>query len=329
MKALLKNRGAKRVFGARVLLALILVFSVAVLGGCGSSDSVEGGSHDGAKPVVVATTTFLADLARVLVGDQLEVVSLMGVGIDPHQYQASAGDVDKLTGADIVLYHGLHLEGKMTDIFAGLIRQNKQVISVEAALSPDDLLADEDNPDAYDPHVWFDVALWKKTAQYVAAGFSTVPGIDAGKIAANLSAYELLLDDLDAYIVQRLSELRPEQRVLITAHDAFRYFGNAYGVEVRALQGISTEAEAGIKDVTALADFITERDIRAVFIESSVPHKSIESLRDAVLSRGGKVQLGGELYSDSLGDKESGHDSYIETVKANIDTIVDALKSKE
>lgn len=323
-----------------VIMALSLVFALTACGNGGSGGSTDagnvnqggaasgsaGGSEaDTKKLSVVATTTFLADLAKVLVGDQVEVIPLMGVGIDPHQYKASAGDIDKLSNANIVLYHGLHLEGKMGEVFEGLSKQGKNIIVAEMAYEKTELLEDEENPDVYDPHTWFDVMLWKKTAQYVAGRFAEIEGIDKAKMADRLAAYEKELDELHQYVGNRAKELDESKRVLITAHDAFRYFGRAYGFEVKGLQGISTDAEAGINDVTQLADFIVERKIKAIFVETSVPTKNIQSLQAAVKSKGEEVGLGGELYSDSLGDEASGHATYIETIKANIDTIVDAL----
>ncbi|MDO4754017.1 MAG: zinc ABC transporter substrate-binding protein [Bacillota bacterium] len=310
-----------------MVLVISLVFGMAACGtkdqGNTTSSAAQGG--DVKKISVVATTTFLADMAKVLVGDQVEVIPLMGVGIDPHQYKASAGDIEKLQNASIVLYHGLHLEGKMGDIFEGLTKQGKTIIVVEKAYENTDLLADEDNPEIFDPHVWFDVQLWKKAVKYVADQFSQVEGIDKAKVAEKLAAYEKELDELHKYVADRANEVESSKRVLITAHDAFRYFGRAYGFEVKGLQGISTDAEAGINDVTNLADFIVERKIKAIFVETSVPTKNIQSLQDAVKSKGEEVGLGGELYSDSLGDEASGHATYILTIKANIDTIVDAL----
>lgn len=290
-----------------------------------SSGSVSTSESGGKTLRAVATTTFLADLTKVLVGEQVEVIPLMGAGIDPHQYKASAGDIEKLTNADVVVYHGLHLEGKMGEIFEGLVKQGKKIIVAEHAYDKKDLLEDEENPEVFDPHTWFDVRLWKKTAQYVAGVFSEMDGIDAAKVAERLAVYEKELDELQDYVESRAKEVEESKRVLITAHDAFRYFGRAYGFEVKGLQGISTDAEAGINDVTKLAEFIVERKIRAIFVETSVPTKSIESLQAAVKSKGGEVGLGGELYSDSLGDEASGHATYIHTIKANIDTIVDAL----
>jgi len=275
---------------------------------------------------VVATTTMLTDLTRTLGGEHVTVQGLMGPGIDPHLYQASAGDVTLLRSADIVVYNGLHLEGKMGEIFENLGGLGIASICVEDGLDPSQLLSAEAGSTLYDPHVWFDVALWKQAASWVAEGLSQADPAHAQAYRTNLAAYLRELDALDAYIRDRALELPEEKRVLVTAHDAFQYFGHAYGFEVRGLQGISTDAEAGTADVRALAEFIVERQIKAIFIESSVPHRTIEALQAAVKARGFDVAIGGELYSDSLGGVESGAETYALTFRANIDTIVDALK---
>ncbi len=275
---------------------------------------------------VVATTTMLADLSAQIGGEQVDVHGLMGPGIDPHLYQASAGDVTLMQKADVVVYNGLHLEGKMGEIFEALSLQGDPVICIADGIDPDSLLWSEDGSGQPDPHIWFDVSLWKKAAETVAAGFTRIDPEGTSVYQANLEQYLKELDDLQTYIRDRAAEVPETQRVLVTAHDAFNYFGNAYGFEVRGLQGISTDSEAGTADVRLLADFIVERQIRAVFIETSVPSKTIEALQAAVLAKGFEVSIGGELYSDALGDEASGTETYILTFKANIDTIVDALK---
>ncbi|MEY8353189.1 zinc ABC transporter substrate-binding protein [Lachnospiraceae bacterium 54-53] len=284
------------------------------------SDSQEGALN------VVATTTMLADLSEAVGGERVIVNGLMGPGIDPHLYQASAGDVSLMQKADVVVYNGLHLEGKMGEIFENLSGQGQTVICIEDGLDESSLLAWEDDSSVHDPHIWFDVSLWKAAARTVAAGLSKADPDGKADYEANLGDYLKELDETDQYIRDRAAELSEAQRVLVTAHDAFQYFGKAYGFEVRGLQGISTDAEAGTADVSDLADFIVERQIKAIFVESSVPPKTIEALQAAVKAKGFEVAIGGELYSDSLGDAESGAGTYILTVKANIDTIVDALK---
>ena len=250
----------------------------------------------------------------------------MGPGIDPHLYQASAGDVTLMQKADFVIYNGLHLEGKMGEIFESLSGQGSTVICIEDGIDRRVLLISEDDENVYDPHIWFDVSIWKAASEIVAQGLIDIDPDNEQAYKGNLENYLKELDDLDNYIKDRAAELPEEQRVLVTAHDAFSYFGNAYGFEVKGLQGISTEAEAGTGDVSSLAAFIADRQIKAIFIESSVPAKTITALQDAVKAIGFDVSIGGELYSDALGDEDSGAETYILTFKSNIDTIVDALK---
>lgn len=308
-------------------LFLMAFLIIATIAGCTKKDDTQSSStkEDG-KMKVVATTTMLADLSQIIGGDRVEVSGLMGAGIDPHLYQASAGDVTLMQEADVVVYNGLHLEGKMGEIFEQLSGQDKNVISLESGLDESKLLAAEDEESVHDPHIWFDVMIWKDAAKIVADGLTAADPEGKEMYEANLDAYLSELDAVDQYIKDRVSEIPQESRVLVTAHDAFRYFGRAYGIEVRGLQGISTEAEAGTNDVSSLADFIAEKKIKAVFVESSVPTKTVEALQSAVKAKGFEVGIGGELYSDSLGDPGTEHGTYVGTMKANIDTIVDALK---
>lgn len=305
----------KNLFG--VVLCLMLLLS-----GCSKPAANVNSSKDTLN--VVATTTMLSDLSKIIGGDRVTVNGLMGPGIDPHLYQASAGDVTLMQKAQIVVYNGLHLEGKMGEIFENLNDQN--VICIEDGLDPSMLLMSEADSNIYDPHIWFDVTLWKQASQAVADGFKEADPEYAKQYDENLANYLKELEELDAYILSRTSELNEDQRVLVTAHDAFQYFGKAYGFEVKGLQGISTDAEAGTADVSALADFIAVRQIKAIFVESSVPPKTIEALQSAVKAKGFDVAIGGELYSDSLGGENSDAQTYILTVRSNIDTIVDALK---
>lgn len=275
---------------------------------------------------IVATTTMLADLIDRIGADHVDVSALMGPGVDPHLYQAGAGAVAKLQNSDVVAYHGLHLEGKMGEVFESLDAQNHKTICLEDGIEKADLLSDENNPEIYDPHIWFDVSLWKQAAVHVAAALAGLDEANAAEYEANLETYLKELDELEAYIKARVQELPEDQRVLITAHDAFRYFGRAYGIEVRGLQGISTDAEASTSAVSDLATLIAAKKIRAIFIESSVPVKNVEALQDAVKARGFDVVIGGQLYSDALGDAGTDAGTYIGMVRANVDTIVNALK---
>lgn len=305
----------------KFLFSITLVVTI-FLTGCQKAESDQ-------KPEtlnIVATTTMLADLTKIIGGEYVTVNGLMGPGIDPHLYQASAGDVTLMEKAGVVVYNGLHLEGKMGEIFESLSDRGRTVISIEEGLDLNKLLSWEDDPSIYDPHIWFDVSLWKDAAVIVADKLSKTDPDHQEDYSNNLEEYLAELDDLDLYIKYRVSEIPEDQRVLITAHDAFNYFGKAYGFEVKGLQGISTDAEAATSDVSSLAEFITQRKIKAIFIESSVPPKTIEALQAAVKAKDFDVTIGGELYSDSLGGEDSGDETYILTVKSNIDTIVEALK---
>ena len=311
------NQKMKGIFSTILSLTLLLT-------GCSAPAVNTDSSKD--KLNIVATTTMLADLVSSIGGERVTVNGLMGPGIDPHLYQASAGDVSLMQKADVVVYNGLHLEGKMGEIFENLSNQGSAVICIEKGLDESSLLAWENDSSIHDPHIWFDVSLWKDAAKTVAIGLTDTDPNGKAEYEANLDTYLKELDETDTYIRSRADELAEEQRVLVTAHDAFQYFGKAYGFEVRGLQGISTDAEVGTADVSELANFIVERQIKAIFVESSVPPKTIEALQAAVKAKGFDVSIGGELYSDSLGDAKSGEDTYILTVKANIDTIVNALK---
>lgn len=296
------------------LVSIILLLMI--LAGCRTLEQVDDG-----KLNIVATTTMLADLASEIGGEAVHVTGLMGPGIDPHLYQASAGDVTRLQEADVVLFNGLNLEGKMGELFEALGEQGRHIISIEEGLDESILLEDGDNPGFYDPHVWFNVGLWKDSARHLANELNQIDKNNADVYETNLERYLVELDALEVYIDSRVEEVSVDQRILVTAHDAFGYFGETYGFEVVGLQGISTDAEAGTSDVSALADYIDDNQIKAIFVESSVPPKNIEALQDAVTARGFEVEIGGELYSDSLGEG-----NYVETFKDNIDTIVDALK---
>ena len=272
---------------------------------------------------VTVTTTMLLDLTQQIGGDCVNVQGLMGSGIDPHQYRASAVDVIKMQQADVVIYSGLHLEGKMGDVLSSLENYGKTVICAADGIDEELLIQ---NDGVYDPHIWFDVSLWELAAKEVAKGLSAADPANAEIYGKNLAAYTLKLEELEQYIRARAEELNEEQRVLITAHDAFGYFGRAYGFTVMGLQGVSTAAEAGTADVSRLAAFIAENRIHAVFVETSLPIKSIEALQEAVQARGFETALGGTLYSDSLGDERGGENTYINAFKHNIDVIVVGLK---
>lgn len=308
-------------------LSGILLLVGLFLFGCQSGENTLPNTHESGNEIkVVATTTMLTDLLEIIGGKDFEVVGLMGPGIDPHGYQATASDSIKIIDADIVAYNGIDLEGQMGQMFNQLGQMDKFVISLEDAVQKNELLASEDAGMTYDPHIWFDVELWAEAANHVTEKLSEYNPTRKEYYAENNEAYQIELEKLDAYIEARVREVDEEQRVLVTAHDAFSYLGEAYGFEVVGLQGLNTQSEAGTADISNLADFIAERKINALFVETSVPVRNIEALQAAVRSRGHQVSVGGELFSDSTGDASQNAETYLKMYYANIDTIVDALK---
>lgn len=293
----------------------MLILSVFLLSACSSSKVDDG------KLNVATTTNIVANLVSVIGGDRVNVEPMMHAGVDPHTYKAKPSDVKAIQNADIIAFNGVTLEAKLADVLAGLDDLDKQVINLEMGLNPDDIIVDEVEH-GIDPHIWFDVQIWKDAARYVAEKLSSFDEGSRGYYYTNLEMYLVELDDLDAYIFERIDEIPESKRVLVTAHDAFTYFARRYGVEVKAIQGISTQSEAGIKDIQDLANFIVSHEIKAVYPESSVPIKTMESLVAAIEDQGYHIEMGNELYSDSLKDSSS----YIETFKENVDNIVDALK---
>lgn len=278
------------------------------------------------KIKVTTTVTMVADLARNVGGDRVEVEALMGPGVDPHLYKAAASDVTKLQQADVIFYSGLLLEGKMQDIFSKLARSKRFVYPVTESIPLDRLLEPPEFAGHYDPHVWFDVPLWKLCLDTVAKGLSEFDPAGKEGYEKRAAATRTRLDELHAWALKKAGELPPEKRILVTSHDAYNYFGRAYGFQVVGLQGISTVSEAGLADVAKLTDFIKQKKIKAVFVESSVPHDTIERI-----SRDAGVKIGGELFSDAMGTPgqiENGYDlgTYEGMIKHNLTTIVEALK---
>ena len=273
---------------------------------------------------VVTTVGMIADVVKEVGGERVRVTGLMGPGVDPHLYKASEGDVRRLFRADVVFYGGLHLEARMGEVLEEMGGRTR-VVAVTDAVPRGLLLAPAEFEGAYDPHVWFDVRLWMRTVPLIARTLAEEDPAHAAEYRTRAAAYLRELEALDAHVRRQAARVPREQRVLVTAHDAFNYFGRAYGFEVRGLQGISTAAEAGTADVQALADFIARRRIPAVFVESSLPRRSVEAVQEAVRARGWEVRIGGELFSDALGDAGTAEGTYPGMVRHNIDTIVSAL----
>jgi len=301
---------------------LILVVALTLLSvACGRTAEAD----DDGRLTIVTTTGQVGDTAAIVGGEHVRVKSLMGPGTDPHLYTASARDVDKLRGADIVFYSGLFLEAQMEDILEQM-SERQTVAAVSAGIDRAELLPSANYADEFDPHIWFDVGLWMQATEQVRDTYMAADPAHAADYDANAAAYLAELAALDAYVREQAATVPPEQRVLVTAHDAFNYFGRAYGFEVLGLQGISTASEAGTADVQRLADYIAERRIPAIFVESSVPVRNIEAVQAAVRNRGFDVAIGGRLFSDAMGDAGTPEGTYIGMVRYNIDTIVSALR---
>lgn len=298
---------------------LIIISLVTLFLGCKNA------SKDDGKIKIVTTTTMLTDLVSEIGGDHISLQGLMGAGVDPHLYKASEGDVSKLYEADIIFYGGLHLEGKLVDIFDKM-EGNKNTVSLGDRLPKDELIASEYFASNYDPHVWFNIQFFKQFAQIVTDELSKVDAKNAQSYSENNKKYQKKLDSLEIEIKTIIASVPEEKRILVTAHDAFNYFGKAYGFNVVGLQGISTATEAGVKDVQNLSEFIIQNNIKAIFIESSVPRRTIEALQQAVLSKNHNVEIGGSLYSDALGNPGTAEGTYIGMFKYNVNTIVNALK---
>ena len=308
----------------RLLIGAILI---SLLAGCATP--VARSQEDLSRRPIRAVTTIgmISDIVRHVGGQRVQVIGLMGPGVDPHLYKATEGDVIRLLEADVVFYNGLHLEAKMGDVLERM-RSRTRTVAVTDCIDRSLLLAPPQFEGAYDPHVWFDVTLWMKAVECVRDALVDMDPGSADLYRANAQAYLAQLADLHAYVQAQAARLPPEQRVLITAHDAFNYFGRAYGFEVRGLQGISTATEAGTADVQHLADFIAQRKIRAIFVESSVSPRTIEAVQAAVQARGFNVRIGGQLFSDAMGNPGTPEGTYIGMVRHNIDTIVSALSGE-
>lgn len=299
---------------------IFLLFSMSLLIGCKKATKNKNG-----KLNIVTTTTMITDLVKNIGKDSVNVQGLMGSGVDPHLYKASEGDVAKLTNADVVFYSGLHLEGKLVDVFEKMSR-NHEVIALAKVLDKKTLIGSEYFASSYDPHIWFNIDYWKQITNYLTEKLSEADPKHADFFEKNKIAYLNKLDALEKDVRQTISTLPEEKRILVTAHDAFNYFGKEYGFEVVGLQGLSTATEAGVQDVQKLAKLIIDKKVKAIFVETSVPKRTIEALQQAVRSKGYDVQIGGTLYSDALGNSGTAEGSYTGMFTYNVNTIINALK---
>ncbi|MDK9698656.1 MAG: zinc ABC transporter substrate-binding protein [bacterium] len=301
-------------WGRGWLLGFLL--GVGLLLGCGKPTT-------GDAKKLVATTGMVADLVQRVAGDHFQVEALMGPGVDPHLYKPTEGDLNRLRSARAVFYSGLHLEGKMVEVFKRLQEAKPSVPLGESV--PVSELIDRGNG-VHDPHIWFDPVIWKLSLPIIAGTLTKLDSANKTEYETNAKLAAAEIDSLHQWIVARIAELPPERRILVTSHDAFSYFGKRYGVKVIGLQGISTVSEYGLQDVTRMVDQVVAEKIPALFVESSVPRKSMEAVQRGAQEKGHPVKIGGELFSDAMGAQNTPEGNYLGMVRHNVNTIVDALK---
>lgn len=277
------------------------------------------------KPHIVATTGMLYDAVVNIGGEHITSEAIMGPGVDPHLYKATQGDLKKLNSADLIIYNGILLEGKMSEILKKLGRQKPTIAAAEVI--PDSLLIRHAGyGDSMDPHVWFDVSRWKYVVKEIGRSLASLDSANRNAYNSNTIKYLGQLDSLDQFIKDELKAIPSSQRILVTAHDAFGYFGEAYDIRVEAVQGMSTVSDFGLKDIANLIDLIIANQIKAIFVETSVSDKSIKAVIEGCLEKGHKVKIGGYLYSDAMGEFGTEEGTYTGMFKKNVKTIVEALK---
>lgn len=299
-------------------VTISIIISSLLLVSCG--DDADYSDDD--RPFVVTTTNLIRDAVENIAGDDVRAISIMGPGVDPHVYRATPRDFQNMERADIVLYNGMFLEGRLSEI---LDRLGDQSHAVTSSIPEDKLIEASDFGGTYDPHVWFDATLWQYVIDDVVLVLSRLRPELADSFSVRAEGYKQELEELHLYALQRIQRIPENRRVLITSHDAFRYFGNAYAIEVLGLQGLSTATEFGVQDVTRMVSLITEREIPAIFTETSVSTRSIESVITGVRDRGYQVKMGGSLYSDSMGARGTPEGTYAGMFRYNVDMIVNAL----
>lgn len=292
--------------------------------------SVVPGVELSGKPRVVATTTMIADMVRAVGGDAVEVDGLMGPGVDPHLYKPSGEDARRLRDARVIFYNGLQLEGRMTEVFERMNKEGKRAYALSRAVQVEQLISPDGGGEHADPHLWGDVKLWANCVKVVVEGLSEALPDAAADFEERGEVVRTQLLALDEWVKEQVAVVPAERRILITSHDAFSYFGRAYGFEVLGVQGISTVSEAGLADVTRMVDLIKQRGVKAIFVESSVSHGTIERI-----SQDSGARVGGELFSDALGApgerREVGEQtvdvgSYEGMIRFNVGTVVEGLK---
>ncbi|MCG8404901.1 MAG: zinc ABC transporter substrate-binding protein [Phycisphaerales bacterium] len=309
---------------SRINIVAALVVCVAfVSSGCNSETS---GKSKGPYRIT-CTVGMITDIVRQVAGDKADVEGIIGEGVDPHLYQATRSDINKLMAADIVFYNGLMLEGKMADALVKVGRK-RPVYAATEFVDKSRLLEPPEFDGHHDPHLWMDPTLWKKCAETIAKTLGEFDPANKSHYFKNYERYAQQIDKLHEYAQKSLSTIPEKSRVLVTAHDAFNYFARAYDLEVKGIQGISTESEAGLKDINQLVDLLVQRGIRAVFVESSVSDKNVKALVEGAAAKGGKVTIGGTLFSDAMGRPGSYEGTYIGMIDHNVTKITRALGGK-
>ncbi len=316
----------KRVMTAAATLAVGVCAACRPESGAAESTAEKSGPALRSGPIrAVCTIGMITDSVQRIGGEHVRATGLMGEGVDPHLYKASPQDNKALGDADVIFYNGLALEGKMTDLFVKMARSKPTVAVADAV--PEELRREPaELAGHYDPHVWFDVSLWIRCVERVGEALADLDAPHADDYTQRMRAYVGELKDLDRYAREQIAAIPKDRRVLVTAHDAFGYFGRAYDIEVRAIQGISTESEASVKDINDLVTFIAERGVKAVFVESSVSEKNVQALVEGCRARGHDVTIGGQLFSDAMGKAGTPEGTYVGMVRHNVDTIVGALR---
>jgi manganese/zinc/iron transport system substrate-binding protein len=302
-----------------LLAGALLICSI----GCDAQHSTA--SQHSKRLRVVTTTGMITDMVRQVAGTHADVTGLMGSGVDPHLFKATRHDIKLLQDANVVFYSGLKLEGRMQEALEQVNRAGRPVIAVTSKLEPSYLRSPPDFEGHFDPHVWMDVTAWSHCVDVVVETLSKIDPENSEEFRQNAQNYQAELKTLDEYVRQVIESIPASQRVLVTAHDAFGYFGRAYGIDVKSVQGVSTEAEAGVRDVNRLVDFLVERKLPAIFVESSVNEKNIRAVIEGTDSRHVKVQVGAELFSDAMGAEGTYEGTYIGMLDHNATNIARAL----
>lgn len=276
---------------------------------------------------IVVTTGIIEDGVERIVGDSAEVSVLMGPGTDPHLYAPTPGDIELLDEADVIVSNGLHLEGKMAEMLQKY-SQEKPVIEVAQGIDEKLYRKSADYADAYDPHIWFNPEVWKKGLAHVKKELVLLDSSKANYFSENYEKYAKEIEDMNAWVKTKLNTLDQGNKVLITSHDAFGYFGDYYAVEVKGIQGISTLSEVGLRDIAEMVDYVIERKVKSIFVETSTSQKTAQSIVDGAKDKGFELALEGPLYSDALGEPDSDAGTYIGMFKANVEMIVNGLNKE-